>query len=226
MSLYDFSGEAVTIFKATAVFVFTLVKEFDCKLVEQIALVNGVYFNAVNACITAKLCGLCESFNDLMNLLYGHFGALDIVRPTGFLRAGASKLVIRVNDGLDQRAREFVFVERSNQFRDRPGTAHTRSQLNEELRARLMDLIHEFLQVLEHLRILPEPFAEEGIAQRCDTGDDQTNVVVCSFKEKLSSFLVEMATSDLKPTEKRRTAHGAHNDAVLDLHVTDLPGCK
>ena len=162
--LYDFSGKAVTVFEATAVFVTALVKEFDCELVEQIAFVNGVYFNTVNACVTAKLCSLCERFNDLVDLLYGHFGALDIVRPTGFLRAGASKLMIRVNDGLDQRAREFVFVKRSNQFRDRPGTTHACGQLNEELRTRLMDLIHEFLQVLEHLRILPKPFAEEGIA--------------------------------------------------------------
>ena len=43
---------------------------------------------------------------------------------------------------------------------------------------------------------------------------------------ELGCFLVEAAAGELKPAEQRGAAHGTHDDAVLDLHIADLPGGK
>ena len=66
----------------------------------------------------------------------------------------------------------------------------------------------------------------EGVAKGGDTGNNKTYVVVCAFEEELSRFFVKMTTGEFKPTKQRCTAHGAHNNAVFDFHVTDLPRCK
>ncbi len=92
-SIYDFCGKTIAIFKATAVFIGTFVKKLNCKLVKKISFVNGMNLNAVNARFLTKFGGLCKCFNNFVNLLYCHFGALDIVRPTRFLHRGRCKFV-------------------------------------------------------------------------------------------------------------------------------------
>ena len=87
-------------------------------------------------------------------------------------------------------------------------------------------LLHKELKLLEHFRILPKPLSPECIAKGCDTGNDETYIIVCSLEEKLCRFLVEAASGKLKPTEKRCTAHRAHNDTVLDLNVAYFPRGK
>ena len=91
--LNDLGGKAVAVLKASTVFIGTLVEELDGKLVEEVALMHGVNLNTVNACLLAKLCGLGERLNDLVDLLNRHLGALNIVCPAGGLRRGASELV-------------------------------------------------------------------------------------------------------------------------------------
>ena len=225
-SLYDLSRKAISVLKAAAVLVGALVEELDSKLVKKISLVNRVNLNAVNARITTELCGLCEGFDDLVDLLLCHLRTLNVVRPTGRLRRGGCKLVACVKHGLYERSCEFIFMKGSDELGDSPGASHTRGELNEQLCSRLMYLVHKGLQLLKHLGILPEPLAPEGVAQRRDTGDNKTYVVVGAFKEKLCGFLVKVRTAKLKPTEQRRAAHRAHNDTVLDLNVSDLPRCK
>ena len=225
-SLNDLSGKAVTVLKASAPLVLSLVEEFNGKLVKKITLVNRVDLNTVNACIAAELRSLCKSLDDLVDLLNRHLGALDVVRPARGLRRGGSKLVARVNDRLNDSTGKFVLVKRSNKLGDRPGATHSGSELNKELRTGLMYLVHKDLELLKHLRILPEPLAPEGVAQRRDSGNDETYVVSGTLEEKLCRLTVEMTARELKPTEKRRATHRAHNDAVLDLNVTDLPRSK
>ena len=92
-SLNDLCCKAVAILKASAVLVGTLIKEFYCKLVEQISLVNSVYLYSVNARFLTKLCSFCKRLYYFVYLLLCHLGALYIMSPTGFLGAGACKLV-------------------------------------------------------------------------------------------------------------------------------------
>ena len=47
-----------------------------------------------------------------------------------------------------------------------------------------------------------------------------------TLQEQLGSFLIELTAGELEPTEQAGTAHGAHDNAVLDLHIAYLPGGK
>ena len=42
---------------------------------------NGVNFNAVNACLLAKGSGFCKSLNNFINLFFGKGAAIDILCP-------------------------------------------------------------------------------------------------------------------------------------------------
>ena len=89
-----------------------------------------------------------------------------------------------------------------------------------------MDLVHKVFEVLEHFGVLPQPLSPESIADRCDAGDDEANVVVGSFKEEFCCFLVEVTARKFKPTEERSATHRAHHDTVFDLNVANFPRCK
>ena len=109
---------------------------------------------------------------------------------------------------------------------DSPASAHAGSQLNKELCSGFMDLVHKFLQLFEHLLVFPQPCTQNGITDRCNAGNDQTNVILCPLQKEFGGFLVKMAACKLHPAKEGRTAHGTQNNAVLDLHITDLPGGK
>ena len=224
--LDDLGCKAIAVFKAAAILVGTLVEEFHGKLVQQVSLMHRMHLNAVHACILTQLCGFGKGLDNLMDLLYRDLGADDIVCPTRGLGAGAGKLVAGIQHRLDQRTGQLVFVQGSHQVSNRPGATHACGQLNEQLGTRLMDFLHKFLKILKHLGVLPQILAPEGIAHGCDAGDDQTHVVVGSLQKQLGGLLVKMAACQLKPTEQRRAAHGAHDNAVFDFDVADLPRRK
>ena len=161
-----------------------------------------------------------------MDLLLGHLGANNVGCPAGRLLGGRRQLVTCVKNGLDKRSCDLVLVKRAYKLGDSPGASHTSGKLNEKLCTCLMDFIHKYLKLLEHLGILPEPFAPEGVAQGSDTGDNKTYVVICSLKEKLCRLLVKATAGQFKPTEQRRTAHRTHNDTVFDLYVAYFPRGK
>ena len=55
-------------------------------------------------------------------------------------------------------------------------------------------------------------------------GQDQADAVLRAVKQEVCRFLIEVA--GLHPAEQGCAAHGALDDAVLDLNVADLPGRK
>ena len=71
-----------------------------------------------------------------------------------------------------------------------------------ELCACFMDFVHKLFKFFKHLWILPKPFAPECIAKWCNTRDNKTNVIICSFNKEFCCFLIKMATAKFKPTEK------------------------
>ena len=224
--LDHFGSETIAVFKGAAVFVGTLVEEFNGKLVQQVTFMNSMHFHAVNAGIFAELGGLGKSLNDLMDLLLGHFRADDVRGPAGRLRGGRCQLMAGIDNGLNDSPGDLILVQGANQLGDGPGAAHTGGELDEKLGTGLMDLIHKYLQFFKHLGILPQPFAPEGIPQGGNTGDDQAHVVLCSLQEQLGGLLVKAAAGQLKPTKQGSSAHGAHDNAVFNLHIADLPGGK
>ncbi|CDD09463.1 unknown [Clostridium sp. CAG:349] len=76
----DFDGEAVSVFKRSAVFVRPLVGVFHRELVKKVAFVNGVDFNAVDARVHAEFRGFCESLDHFVDFFLSK-GA----RDAGFL---------------------------------------------------------------------------------------------------------------------------------------------
>jgi len=83
---------------------------------------------------------------------------------------------------------------------------------------------HIIGQFLEHLLILVQPMSAgdtQSVANALHAGQDQANAVLRSVEQMVSSLLIEMA--GLKPAKQRRAAHGALNDAVLDLYIANLP---
>ncbi|MBO7177306.1 MAG: NAD(P)-binding protein, partial [Clostridia bacterium] len=219
----DLGGKAIAILKASAIFIGTLVEKFNGKLIQQISFVHSMHLNAVNTCIAAELGSFGKGLDDLVDLFHRHFGANDIMRPTGRLRAGRSQLMRGIDDRLDQSAGEFILVQRSHQLGDRPRATHARSQLNEQLCPASMDFFHKYLEFLKHFRILPKPLPPKSVSQRGNAGNDQTDIVFGSLQKQRRCFLIEMASAKLKPAKKRGAAHGAHDNAVFDLHIADFP---
>ena len=89
-----------------------------------------------------------------------------------------------------------------------------------------MDLVHKLLKVFKHLGVLPQPLTPESVAQRSNAGDNKTDIVLCTLQKKLRGFFVKMAAGQFEPAEQGSTAHGAHDNAVFDLHIANLPGGK
>ena len=216
-------GKAVAVFKAAAVLVGALVEKLDGELIQQITFVNSVHFHAVYTGILAQLGGFGKGLDDLVDLLHRDLGADDVGCPTGGLGAGRGQFVRGVQNGLHDGTGDLIFVQRANQLGDGPGTSHAGGQLDEQLGTGFVDLLHEFLQILEHLGVLPQPFAPEGIPQRGDAGDDQTHVVVGPLQKQLCGLFVEFTAGQLKPAEQGSAAHGAHDDTVFDFYIAHLP---
>ena len=188
---------------------------------------NGVDLNTVNTGVSQLLRSLTESFDHLVDLFDGHGTGLDILGPAVRGSGSGSAGVLNVNDGGSELVEEVVLCENGHPAVDSHGTAEACCQLNEQLAAGLVVLFHVGLELLEHLVVLPQPLAAgdtEGIAHTLHTGEDKADAVLCSVEQEVSGFLIEVV--GLQPAEQGGAAHGALNDAVLDLYVTDLPRGK
>ena len=222
--LDDLHSEAVAVFKAAAVAVAAVVGVFHGKLIQQVAFVDCMDLHAVHARLLAQQRRLGEGRHDLLDLGHRHFGAGDPLRPAGGQRAGAGQLVVGVQDGFGQHPQHRVFVQRQHLVRNAPGPAHAGGELHEQLGAGGVDLLHIRFQFPEHLFVLVQPPPADGIPDGGDAGNDQAHVVARPLQKEGGGLLVEVV--GFHPAEQRGAAHGAEHDAVLDLHIADLPGGK
>ena len=87
-----------------------------------------------------------------------------------------------------------------------------------------MELRQPIRQILEHLLVLIEPAAAHGVTDALHARQHQTHVVLGAVQDVVGGLLVEVTW--LQPAEEGCAAHGGLHDAVLDLHVADLPGGK
>jgi len=226
-ALNDLYGEAISVLEGAAVLVGTLVPVLHGELVEEIALVDSVDLNAVNACVLKSLCGLAEALDHVLNFLYGertgHEGRIPAVRSLG----SGCCCVAYIDDGGCELVEDGVLVQVDHPGSDSHGTAEACSELYEQLCAGLMELFHVGLQFLEHLLVLVQPVSAghtHGVADTLHTGENEADALLGSLKQEISCFLVEMA--GLEPAKQGGTAHGALDNAVLDLYIADLKGGK
>ena len=150
----------------------------------------------------AELCRLRKGINDLMDLLFGHLRTFDVVCPAGALRRRRSQFMRCIEHRLEQCTSKSILMQRCDQVGDRPRSAHAGRELDEQLCAGLVQLIHELLKLIEHLFILPQPLSPEGIAHRCNARNDQADIVLRSFQKQPGRFLIKMAPRQLKPTKQ------------------------
>ena len=86
-----------------------------------------------------------------------------------------------------------------------------------------MELDHVLLELLEHSLVLVQPMTAghtHGVTDTLHAGEDKANALLGSLEQEVSSFLIEVA--GLEPAKQGRAAHGALDNAVLDLYIADL----
>ena len=88
---------------------------------------------------------------------------------------------------------------------DGEGSSEACRQLHEELGARLVEFLHEFLELFKFPRPLIQPFAEQNIADGGDAGQDEPDVLLGAVQEEFGGFLVEVV--GLHPSEDGSAAH-------------------
>ena len=219
--LDDLGGKAVAIFKAPAVFVGTLIDVVERELVKKVPLVDRVDLHAVDAGVLQELCGLGKRVDHLLNFRLRHLAGRHLVRPAVRRRAGRGCDLVEIHERLGDGAQRLVGVELFHHLRDGKAAAEAGRQLDEQLRARLMELRHPFGQIVIHLFVLVQPLAVHRVIDRLTAGQDKTSVVFCYLENEARAVFVKMV--DLHPAKQVRAAHARQNDAVFDLYLTDLP---
>ena len=94
--LHYFHGETIAVFKTAAVFVRPLVGVFHRELIEEVALVYGVNFNAVYARVFAKFCGFSKRVHHFFYLFDRKRTGIAGVVPTVGGRARACRQIVHV----------------------------------------------------------------------------------------------------------------------------------
>ena len=222
--LNDLDRETVAVLEGATVLVGTVVHVGNGELVEQVTLMDSVNFNAVDPGFLKELGGLCKGFDLIVNFLDGHGAGLDLIVPAVRRGRGGGGDIVKVGNGAGELAEHRVLEQKDHRLCDSHGAAHARGELDEQLCAGLMELLHVLLEVLEHLLVLVQPTAADSVLDALHAGQDQADAVLRAVKKEVCRFLIEVAR--LHPAEQGRAAHGALDDAVLDLNVADLPRRK
>ena len=87
-----------------------------------------------------------------------------------------------------------------------------------------MDLIDQGFCLLEGLGILVKPLAHHHGVDRNHTGNEQTNVILCSFNIIIPCLFVVLGTHHI--VNDVGTLHSGDNDPVADLTVADSKRCE
>ena len=185
---------------------------------------DSVNFNTVDPGFLEELGGLCKGFDLIVNLLDGHGAGLDLIVPAVRRGRSGGGDIVKVGNGAGELAEHRVLEQKDHGLRDSHGAAHARGELDEQLCTGLMELLHILLEILEHLLVLVQPTAADGVLDALHAGQDQADAVLRAVEQEVCRFFIEMAR--LHPAEQGRAAHGALDDAVLDLNIADLPRRK
>ncbi len=222
--LDDLGGKAQTVFKAAAVLVGTEVHVRDGELVEVVALVDGVDLNAVDAGLAQLLGGGAEVPDHLLDLLNGEGTGVEVVGPAVGRGGGGGAGVLHVDDGACQLVQQIIAAQSCHPGRDRHGAAEAAGQLDKELAAGLVVLVHVGLEHTVHLTVGVQPLAAHGVADDLHAGQDQADAVLGALEQEVRSLLVKVRR--LQPTEQGRAAHGTLYDAIRDLYLSDFKRSK
>ena len=222
--LDDLSSEAQTVLQGAAVLVGTEVHVRNGELVEVVAFVNGVNLDAVDTGFTQLLGGGAEVPDHLLDLFHGEGTGSQVVRPA--VRRGGSRSagILHVDDGTGELVQQVVSAEGGHPRGDGHAAAEAAGQLDKELPAGLVILVHIGLEHAVHLAVGIEPLAAHGVADDLHAGEDQADTVLGALEQEVSAFQVEVGR--LQPTEQGGTAHGTLHNAVGDFYLSDFERSK
>ena len=217
-------GVAQAVIQAAAVLVGAVVEILYSELVERVALMHGVYLDAVHPGLAQQAGGLAEGLGALLDLGDGQRTGLVVLLPAVRRGGGACAQIFGVHDELARFSEGRVVKHHAHQVVDAHGAAAACRQLHEQLGASLVEVDHVLLELLKHALVGIEPAVAHDVAHPLHAGEYQTDVVARGLQQEMSRFLVEVAR--LHPAEQRGSAHGTHDKAVLDLYIADFPRCK
>ena len=149
-------------------------------------------FNAVNACFLAHFCRLTERIDKLFDFVNGHCTRRDFVAPTVRIRACTHGELVDVDKRLGDCAEDFVCVKHLHHPRDCKRTTEACRELHEHFRTRFVDFVHKWFEMSERTLALVEPIAADDVSYRRNARQNETDVVLCSFKQEICGFFVKM----------------------------------
>jgi hypothetical protein len=179
---HDLDREAVAVFKTPAPFIGPFIHVFESELVEEIAFVHGVDFDAIDARLLAKLRGLGESGDHFLDLFVRHLLAREGVAPAVGRSARGGADLVHVHDRLTKEIEDFVLTDLHHRRVDRHAAAETRGDLDEHLAAGLVDFLHEGFEFAVHPFVLVEPSPTHRVLDRGDARKDQSGPVLGPFQ--------------------------------------------
>ena len=188
---------------------------------------NGVDLHTVNAGVHEQLRGLAEGIDHLMDLFLRQRAGLDFGIPAVGGLGGGSADIFHIQNALGDGAERLLLEHVDHHLVDGHAAAHAGGELDEELRARLVEFGHPLGELAEHALVLIQPVTAGNahrVAHALHAGQHQTDVVLGAVEDVVCRFLIEVA--GLQPAEEGRAAHGNLDNAVFDLAVADLPRSK
>ena len=222
--LYDLGSETQAVFQRAAVLVVAEVHVGNGKLVQVVAFVDSVDLNAVNTGLTQLLCGGAEVPDHLLDLLHGEGTGVQIVRPAVGGSGSGSAAVLHVDDGAGDLVQQIVSAQSGHPGSDGHGTAKAACQLNEQLAAGLVVLVHIGLELTVHASVLIQPLPSHGVADGLHAGQNQTHTILCSLEQEVRGLGVKMR--GLQPAEQGCAAHGTLDNTVGNFYISDFERSK
>ena len=222
--LNDLGGEAQTVLQRAAVLVGTEVHVRNGKLVEVVAFVNGVDLNAVDTGFAQLLGSGAEVPYHLLDLFDREGTGGQTVGPAVGRGGGGGAGVLNVDDRAGQLVEQVVFAQSGHPRRNSHRTAKAAGQLDEQLAAGLVILVHVWLEHAVHLAVGVQPLSAHRVADDLHAGQDQADAVLGALEQEVGALKVKVRR--LEPSEQGGAAHRALNDTVGNLYLSDLKGSK
>ena len=180
--------------------------------------------DAVDAGLAQLLGGGAEVPDHLLDLLDREGTGGQAVGPAVGRGGSGSAGVLHVDDRAGQLVQEVVLAESGHPGRNGHRTAEAAGQLDEQLSAGLVVLIHVGLENAVHLAVGVEPLSAHRVADDLHAGQDQADAVLGALEQEICAFNVEVRR--LEPAENGGAAHGALHDTVGNLYFSDLERSK
>ncbi|CCX38598.1 unknown [Clostridium sp. CAG:1013] len=202
--LHDLSREAQPVFQRAAVLVGAMIEEGDGELVDQIALVDGVYLHSVKSGTLGIEGALAELLDNVVDFIHGQFPA-HLVQPP-------------VHDGGG--GHRGIFPQIGGDGHPAEAAGHLQPDLGAvsvDALGHLPGGAHELDGVVGSTGTVGHAMFLHLVVSEGDAGDNKAGTAFGTLGVVIDATLVETAVGISQP----QRAHGGHGKAVFQLHAPD-----